>query len=117
MRVVPEAEVKDVLTRFWSDVKTGGHRGINSFHLRRRQEFIGIKRDMVKKFLEANPIKQMSMATQERIVKPILTEAPNEHWEMDLIDMSQYARIKGNAKCHSCSTWSICLPNSHGPVR
>jgi hypothetical protein len=41
-QVVPESEVEQVMQSSWSDVKTNGFRGVNSFYERLSRETIGI---------------------------------------------------------------------------
>jgi hypothetical protein len=96
MQVVKESDVPKVIKKFYGDVQTNGYRGVAAFFDRLQKEFLGISRRDVEKTIATFEVKQVSTATNyTKVVKPIVTTHKMEHWEMDLIDVSQHSRLNG----------------------
>src|SRR6185312_1395611 len=91
-----EDEVQSVLQRAWSDIRTNGFRGVNSFYERMARETLGITKARVREFVRNQELQQLQVRSaaerRPRVVKPLRPERPFHWWQMDLIDMSKYAR-------------------------
>lgn len=95
MRVVKESERMSVIKAFYADTQTNGY-SASSFHERVSHDFLGISRSDIEATLKTFEVHQMGMAKNSvKVVKPIVSEYPMQHWQMDLIDMSQHHRLNG----------------------
>lgn len=90
LRVVKESEKEDIMSQFFGDVKTNAYRSVDSYYTKISQEFIGITREDVKTFVNSQEVHQIQAVAEQKIVHPLITTKPMEHWEMDLVDMSEF---------------------------
>jgi hypothetical protein len=87
--VVKDAEKNDVLKNLYNS-PDGVGKGVINFYKMVVSKFINITRDDVRAFLKAQPNYQMTRTITHRINKPIIAEAPNLIWAIDLVDVSNY---------------------------
>lgn len=123
LKVVKESEKKAILEKFWSDPRINAYRGVQTFYDKLSQEFLGIQREEVRKFIQNQPVHQLTQNTEQKITTPFRSVKPNEMWFMDLIDMSQYEHQ--NNGIHFCLNvidhfskfaWSRPIKNKSAPV-
>lgn len=100
-RVIREDEVDDILEHAWSDPKLAAYRGVHSLYDRLARETIGISKSMVRRFLANQELQQLDLRSmpglKRRVVKPLRPERPFQWWQIDLIDMSDYAHWNNKA--------------------
>jgi hypothetical protein len=83
LKVVNTEQIPGILERLYKDIKTNGYRKTDSFYDKIRQEFIGIKHDDVRNFIDQLPPNNIfSMAS--KIVQPIITNMPMQIWQINL---------------------------------
>jgi hypothetical protein len=87
--VVKKADTQATLKNLY-DSKDGVGKGVINFYKLTARKFVNITRGEVREFLNAQPNYQMTRQIQHRTNKPIVAEAPNLIWAIDLVDVSNY---------------------------
>lgn len=90
-RVVPQADIDEVLTQLYeTDSNTAGKGSVN-FYKYVSEKYLNILRSDCAAFLQKQPAYQLAKEAKHRVNKPILAKYPNQTWGLDLIDCSAYA--------------------------
>ena len=90
-KVIPRSKVFAYLNAYWTNPALGGFRGRDSMYNKLKRTTIGIQQKDVVDFLNnqsTQEVLQRRAGDRIKVVKPILTTFPHQHWEVDLIDMS-----------------------------
>lgn len=92
-RVVVKGADKETTLKNLYDSPHGVGKGVINFYKLVISKYINITRDDVREFLQRQATYQMTRPATHRTNKPIVAEAPNLIWAIDLVDVSNY---KGN---------------------
>ena len=111
--VVKKGRVVVFLDEYWSSPALGSFKGAQSIFDKIQRYTIGITRAMVIQFVNSKETKQLTKNASKRpVLKPILTQYPNQQWEMDLVDLSRfknmnkkYTFVLGVIDCFSKFLW------------
>ena len=90
-------EKRAIFARYWHDPTVCGHRGRDSTFERLSSTFFNLSRQEVHMFIQQTETYQVSSKTHnmEKVTNPLVTSAPMEHWQMDLVDF--LSRAKDNS--------------------
>jgi hypothetical protein len=89
--VVPQSKIQEILSKLYDDPSTGGF-GRDKFYERVKNQYVGITRSDVEKFISNDEIHQLyrPISNKIKVVHPLaIPKGPNIHWQIDLIDMGQ----------------------------
>jgi hypothetical protein len=90
-----------------------------------QSEIVGISKAAVMNFLRRQYVHQLTYPTQRNtVIKPVVSDAPNKHWQVDLVDMSQFASPANHGVHYFLSVvdvfskylWVRTLPNKKAPT-
>lgn len=87
--VVKDADRLDILKNLY-DTPDGVSKGVINFYKLAISKYINITRDNIREFLKSQANYQMTRTITHRTNKPIVAEAPNLIWAIDLVDVSNY---------------------------
>jgi len=87
--------IRDVIKEVY-DSPSGLGKGINQLSILIHNNYIGIRRHDVTKFLKEQPNYQMAASHPRIVSRPVQVTAPFQTWAIDLVDMSFYNGIKSN---------------------
>ena len=90
--LIPKSEMEQLLTRMYEDPTTGGNVGRDRFYHRIHQQYLGISRRDVDRFIKNDEVHQIHLQITNKlhVVKPLgVPKGPNQVWQMDLIDMGE----------------------------
>lgn len=122
--IAPDAK-KNIVENVFTNIFAGGFKGVESIYQKLASQYIGITRKDVAEVLGKMELKQLKRPILSREIKPILTEAPMEYWQMDLIDFSklEYDRFNNGFRyvlnvidIFSEFLWSFPLKNKSAAV-
>jgi hypothetical protein len=90
VEVVPIEQRADLVEEYFkSPVTTGGYHKLYNII---KQEYAGIsKRFILNEIKKYSSYQQRQRVRTRKIVKPTITTAPLQHWQMDLIDLKKYS--------------------------
>ena len=91
--VVKKEQVNDILKSHYNEYPSSG---ILSFYKNVTRKYANITRNEVKEFLQTVPEYMLTKNQNYIQSKPIIEKAPNLRWQIDLIDMSMYAKQNKN---------------------
>ena len=80
----------------FNNVLTGGFKGVESVYKKIASQYIGVSRKDVAQVLKQMELKQLKRPIIAREIKPIITTAPMEYLQMDLLDFSRLGYDKWN---------------------
>jgi hypothetical protein len=76
------------MERIWSDRRRGYGLGLQSFYWQVSLSHLNIQKRFTDEFLTGKGDYQIQKTPKTKVIKPIKSNAVNERWGMDLIDMS-----------------------------
>jgi transposase-like protein len=87
-----DTERRAVFAKYWHDPGMCAHRGRTTTHRRFLESFLGITRAQVEMYIKETEVYQVSSKHKviPKVVKPIATTKPMQHWQIDLVDMSPW---------------------------
>jgi len=89
--VVQQDRVQEVLQRYYDDVSLSRN-GRDSLYARVSAEVYGVSRRAVQRFLLTQESYQTHLpAVRHRVVQPIIASRPFSRWQVDLVDLSEFA--------------------------
>lgn len=100
--VIQQADIRPYLKQAYSNVANNAYRGVSSFYNRISMETIGISRSDVEHFVADQEISQLRMNIFSRrqglVVQPLRPTAVMEHWQADLVDVTNFAHWNGKTR-------------------
>ena len=81
--VVNPKERTKFIKEVFNNVLTGGFKGVESVYKKIASQYIGVSRKDVAQVLKQMELKQLKRPTIAREIKPIITTAPLEFWQID----------------------------------
>jgi hypothetical protein len=120
--VETEEEKKEIITQYYSNVLANAYRSGTNLHQRLMKEYINIGRRDVFECLQNIEIKQITYPIEDnKVVQPIITSHPMQHWQIDLVYMNEYKKqnsgytyLMNVMDVFSKFIWSIPLKNRLG---
>lgn len=117
--VEDDKEREDILTQTYGNVLINGYRSSDSLYETLSKQYLGISREQIRTFINKIEVKQLQAPSLDfSVQKPIITEAPMTQLQMDLVDMSNYAKFNENTNflltvidTHSKFAWVRPLKN------
>ena len=94
--VVNPSKKKDLLQKFYEDVRLGGLKGIRNVYYKMRARYLGITIKDIKELLSKQELVQIYTPVSHLISSPIVAKKILERWEIDLIDMSKHSYFNNN---------------------
>jgi len=88
--IIDPDEKKEIMKEVFNDDRTGVGSGVVQFYHNICRKYLNIQRKDIADFLMRQKNYQMSRNTRHHINKPILADAPNMRWGIDLVDMNRY---------------------------
>lgn len=87
-----DTERRAVFAKYWHDPGMCAHRGRTTTHRRFLESFLGITRAQIEMYIKETEVYQVSSKHKviPKVVKPIVTSKPMQHWQIDLVDMSPW---------------------------
>jgi hypothetical protein len=87
LELIPEEDRTELIKRYWQDPKTTG--GRDRLYARIREKNLGISRNYIMETLRTfESWKQRQPVKKRKIIKPIITTAPNQLWQIDFLTLS-----------------------------
>ena len=108
--IIDPDEKKEVMKEVFNDDRTGVGSGIVQFYHNICRKYLNIQRKNVADFLMRQKNYQLSRNTRHHINKPILADAPNMRWAIDLVDMNRYIDQNRGYRYISVSYTHLTLP-------
>jgi hypothetical protein len=97
-QIVPIERIDDVLQALYDDPATG-LKSYAQLWQTVKERFHGISSKRVKQFTGSQETEQTQKpVVKARVNKPIIKSAPNEQWNIDLVDLSEFAGLNNGVK-------------------
>ena len=124
LMVVESQEAKEsIVIAAYKDPKYNAYYRLEGLYKRLALEYLNISRQDVQQALNQLQVYQKSKPFKPAIVKPIVSERAMKQWEIDLVDMTEYAAQNSNYKylmnvidTFSKFLWSYPIPNKESPT-
>lgn len=88
-----EKERNEIIDNYYKNIMSNAFRSSKSLYERLSKEFLNVSRRQVEERLKNIELVQLTMPVENnKLVKPIVSEKPMEHFEVDLIDVSSIAK-------------------------
>lgn len=118
---IPSTQINETLNKLYSDPKTG-FIGRDRLWEKVKERYTGITYRDVASFLKNHPVHQVHQRpASQPVVRPIISTHPNERWQMDLVDFTEYSYWNSNYSYilvvvdhYSKYAWTFPLKNKGG---
>jgi transposase InsO family protein len=124
LKVIPKEDVNKIIKEMYDDPAIGGSIGRDKLYAKIKQQYLGITKQDVEAFLDNRESHQLTLPViKGKVVKPLMTKRPNQHWQMDLIVLKklkssnkEYKYILTVIDTFSKFAWAVPLKSKKGDV-